>query len=198
MEQKFKVGIYARVSTKDQEPLNQLLELRRYTEARGWTIIEEFVDHGVSGAKDSRPAFNRLMDAARKRKIDLVLVSRLDRLGRSVKHLLATLEEFRSLGVSFCSLAENVATDTSMGRLVLTFIGAIAEFEREIIRERIFSGLARARAQGKKLGRPRVTIDTSRVQNLRGQGLSYREIAREMAISKEAARRVIVVPQNPL
>lgn len=186
-----RVGLYARVSTRDQEPLNQLLELRRYADARGWRVIEEFVDHGVSGAKDQRPALNRLMDAARKRRLDRVLVARFDRFGRSVKHLILALEEFRNIGVEFTSLADNIDTGTPMGRMAFALIAAVAEFERELIRERIHSGLKRARGQGKRLGRPPQTVDTDRVRALRKQGLSLRAIAREMAISKDAAARAL-------
>lgn len=191
VEKGCRVGVYARVSTKDQHPENQLLELRRYAEARGWTVVEELVDHGISGSKDRRPALDRLMDAARKRRIDRVLVARFDRFGRSVKHLILALEEFRTLGVEFTSLHDNVDTGTPMGRMAFALIAAVAEFERELIRERIHAGLNRARVEGKRLGRPPVKIDADRVRELRRQGLSLRQIAREMAISKDAAARAL-------
>jgi DNA invertase Pin-like site-specific DNA recombinase len=155
-------------------------------------VVEVFSDAGVSGAKDHRPALSRLMDAARRRKIDRVMVARLDRLGRSVRHLLLTLEEFRVLGVQLLSLAESMDTATPMGKMVFTLIASVAEFEREIIRERIYAGLRRAKAQGKTLGRPPVGIDTDRVRALRQQGLSLRAIAREMDISKDAAARALL------
>lgn len=186
-----KVGVYARVSRAEQHPENQLRELRLYAEARGWLVVEEFVDHGVSGAKDSRPALNKLMDAVRKRRVDRVLVARFDRFGRSVKHLILALDEFRTLGVEFTSLADNVDTGTPMGRMAFALIAAVAEFERAIITDRIHSGLRRAVAEGKRLGRPRIKIDADRVRALRHQGLSLRQIAREMSISKDAAARAL-------
>lgn len=186
-----RVAIYARVSTKDQEPLNQLLELRKYAHARGWRVAEEFIDHGVSGAKDQRPALNSLMVAARKRKIDVVLVARFDRFARSVRHLVSALEEFRTLGVAFTATGDAIDTTTPTGRMTFHIIAAMAEFERSLIQERIHSGLRRARAQGKVLGRPRVAIDAHRVWELRRRGLSLRAIAREMLISKDAASRAL-------
>lgn len=188
---KERVGIYARVSRAEQHPENQLLELRRYAEARGWVIADEYVDHGVSGALDSRPALNKLMDAVRKRRLDRVLVARFDRFGRSVKHLILALDEFRNLGVQFTSLADNVDTGTPMGRMAFALIAAVAEFERAIITDRIHSGLRRAQAEGKKLGRPKIAIDSGRVKALRGQGLSLRQIAVQMSISKDTAARAL-------
>lgn len=186
-----KIAVYARVSTAEQHPENQLLELRRYAEARGWVVVNEYVDRGVSGAKDNRPALNLLMDAARKRKIDRVLVARFDRFGRSVKHLILALDEFRALGIQFTSLADNVDTGTPMGRMAFALIAAVAEFERALVIDRVHAGLRRARAQGKVLGRPKVLIDTARVLGLRQRGLSLRQIAREMGISKDAAARAL-------
>lgn len=136
------------------------------------------------------------MDAARKRKVDVVLVWKFDRFARSTKHLVAALEEFRDLGVSFVAQEDAIDTTSAAGRLVFVIIAAMAEFERSLTRERIFAGLHRARAQGKKLGRPKVQVDTARVTELREQGLSLRQIARAMAISKEAARRTLL-SRNP-
>lgn len=186
-----RVGLYARVSTRDQHPENQLLELRRYAEARGWAVVEEFVDQGISGAKDRRPALDKLMDAARRRKIDIVLVSRFDRFARSVRHLVAALEEFRALGVAFVADHDSIDTTTPVGKMSFHIIAAMAEFERSLITERIHSGLSRARAQGKVLGRPRNTVDGAQVRSLRQRGLSLRAIAREMTITKDAAARAL-------
>lgn len=186
-----RVGLYARVSTKDQHPENQLLELRHYAEARGWSVAEEFVDHGISGAKDSRPALNRMMLAARKRKIDIVLISRFDRFARSVRHLVTALEEFRTLGVAFIATGDSIDTTTPTGRMTFHIIAAMAEFERSLIQERIYAGLRRARAQGKRLGRPPIPIDVDRVRTLRQEGLSLRAIAREVGISKDAVARAL-------
>src|SRR3954454_1284674 len=145
---------YARVSTLDQEPENQLAEIRSYIAARGWAA-EEYVDRGVSGAKDRRPALDRLLVDARRRRVDVVVVWRLDRLGRNLRHLILLLEELQALGIAFVSLNEGIDATTRAGKLQLHMLGAIAEFERARIAERVKAGLQRARAQGKRLGRPR-------------------------------------------
>src|SRR5437899_4312108 len=152
-----KAAIYARVSTVDQEPENQLQELRRYVGARGWTA-SEYVDRGVSGAKDRRPALDQLLTDARRRRFDVLACWRLDRLGRNLKHLITLLEELQALGVAFVSLAEGIDATTPAGKLQMHILGAIAEFERERIRERVMAGLARVRAAGRRLGRPRTVV----------------------------------------
>ena len=139
-----RAALYARVSTLDQEPENQLQELRRYVEARGWTG-SEYVDHGVSGTKDRRPALDRLVADARRRKVDTVVVWRLDRLGRSLKHLVTLLDELQALGVGFVSLGEGIDLQTPAGRLQLHILAALSEFERARIAERVAAGLARAK-----------------------------------------------------
>lgn len=140
-----RAAIYARVSTLDQEPENQLAELRRYVEARQWTA-QEYVDKGVSGAKDRRPALDQLLKDAKRRRFDVLVCWRLDRLGRNLKHLIALLDDLQALGVSFVSLAEGIDATTPAGRLQMQILGAIAEFERARIAERVMAGLARARA----------------------------------------------------
>jgi DNA invertase Pin-like site-specific DNA recombinase len=145
-------GLYARVSTTDQTFENQLLELRRYVEARGWTAVE-YVDHGVSGAKYRRPALDQLVADVRRHKVQAVVCWRLDRLGRNLRHLVLVLDEWQSRGVAFVTMGEGIDTSTPAGRLVAGVLASIAEFERARIRERIMAGLARARAQGKRLGR---------------------------------------------
>jgi DNA invertase Pin-like site-specific DNA recombinase len=152
-----KAAIYARVSTLDQEPENQLQELRRYLQARGWSAVE-YVDRGVSGAKDRRPALDQVETDARRRRFDVLVCWRLDRLGRNLKHLITLLEELQALGVAFVSLAEGIDATTPAGRLQMHLLGAIAEFERERIRERVLAGLERARREGKRLGRPRASV----------------------------------------
>ena len=154
-----KAAIYARVSTIDQEPENQLQELRRYVAARGWTAVE-YVDRGVSGAKERRPALDEMLAAARRRKVDVVVCWRLDRLGRSLKHLITLLDELQSLGVAFVSLAEGIDATTPAGKLQMHILAAISEFERSRIVERVRAGVARRAAQGKPLVRPRETIST--------------------------------------
>ena len=149
-------AIYARVSTADQTCENQLAELRRYVPARGWTATEH-VDAGVTGAKDSRPALDAMLADVRRRRVDVVVVWRLDRLGRSLRHLVTVLDEMAALGVAFVSLGESLDTTTPAGKLQLHMIAAFSEFERGRIQERVRAGLARVRAQGKRLGRPRST-----------------------------------------
>src|SRR6266487_513544 len=150
-----KAAIYARVSTFDQEPENQLQELRRYVGARGWSAVE-YVDRGVSGARERRPALDQMLGDAKRRTFDVVVCWRLDRLGRNLKHLITLLEDLQALGIAFVSLAEGIDATTPAGKLQMHIWGAIAEFERERIRERVLAGLQRAKAQGKRLGRPRV------------------------------------------
>src|SRR4249920_2161746 len=149
-----RAAIYARVSTLEQTSENQLVEVRRYVELRGWSITE-YVDEGVSGTKDRRPALDQLVRDAKRRRFDVVVCWRLDRLGRNLKHLITLLEDFQALGIAFVSLAEGIDATTPAGRLQMHILGAIAEFERERIRERVRAGLVRARSQGKRLGRPR-------------------------------------------
>jgi DNA invertase Pin-like site-specific DNA recombinase len=179
-------AIYARVSTLDQEPENQLAELRRYAEARGWAV-EEYVDRGVSGSKDRRPALDRLVADARRRRFDVVVVWRLDRLGRNLRHLIMLLEELQSLGVAFVSLAEGIDATTPAGRLQMHLLGAIAEFERGRIVERVNAGIARARAQGKTLGRPRAALPLDRLAMV--EQLSVVEGATALGVSPSTLKR---------
>ena len=146
-----RAAIYARVSTTDQTCENQLLELRRYCEARGWTSTE-YVDAGISGAKDKRPALDALLKDARRRRFDGLVCWRLDRLGRNLRHLVTMLEDLQHVGVAFVSLGEGIDCTTPAGKLQLHILAALAEFERERIRERVLAGLQRARSQGKRLG----------------------------------------------
>jgi len=188
-----RVALYARVSTKNngQDPETQLIALREYAGHRGMTIIDEYVDIGISGVKDRRPELDRMMTDARRRRFDVVLVARFDRFARSTKHLVLALEEFNALGIDFVSLNESIDTLTAMGKMIVTVIGAVAELERSLIRERVMMGLERARRQGKRLGRRRVVVDRERVALLRAHGLSLREIARQMNVSKDKVARSI-------
>jgi DNA invertase Pin-like site-specific DNA recombinase len=180
-----RAAIYARVSTIDQEPENQLQELRRYIEARGWTG-SEFVDRGVSGAKEKRPALDALLKDAKRRRFDVVVCWRLDRLGRNLRHLVTMLEDLHSIGVAFVSLGEGIDCTTPAGKLQLHILAALAEFERERIRERVLAGLQRARAQGKRLGRPRL-----RPAGVEVPGGSVRAAAEAWGVSKSTAARWI-------
>jgi len=184
-------AIYARVSTFDQEPENQLAELRRYARARGWTTAE-YIDKGVSGAKGRRPALDQLLADARRRRFDVLAVWRLDQLGRNLRHLITLLEELAALGIAFVSLNEGIDATTPAGKLQMHILGAIAEFERERIRERVLAGLARARTQGTRLGRPRKAPPMIVVP-----GGSVREAARVWGVSKSTAARWINAGRLP-
>lgn len=186
-----KVGLYGRVSTTDQTTENQLRDLRQYARDRGWEIHDEYVDHGLSGAKSSRPALDHMMDDARKKRFDLVVVWRFDRFARSVKHLVLALEELRGLGIGFVSYQENVDTSSPLGQAIFTIIAAMAELERNIIIERVHAGLRRARAQGKKIGRPKAEVDLPTVKRLYTAGKSVRSIAHATGLSKSAIHRLI-------
>jgi DNA invertase Pin-like site-specific DNA recombinase len=194
-----RVAVYARVSTTTQDPETQLRELRTYVERRGWSLTEEFVDHGVSGAKESRPALDRLLRAARQRKLDVILVWALDRFGRSLRHLVTVIDELGALGVGFVAFTQGVDTTTSnpAGLLTLQVLGAVAEFERAMIRERVRAGVAKARAQGKHLGRPRKEIRPERVHHLRAQGMSLRAVGKHLGVSKNLVARVLAEHPPP-
>ena len=169
-----KIAIYARVSTSNgQDPETQLLALREYAKARKLEVFSEYVDV-ISGSTDSRPALNKMMQDAKRRRIDAVVVWKFDRFARSTSHLITALETFNALGVDFISLSESVDTSTPMGKMVFTVLGAVAELERSLIRERVILGLQRAKAQGKQLGRPRVPIDVERLGELHGADVDPR------------------------
>jgi len=180
-----RVAIYARVSTTNhgQDASLQTRELQQFAEARGWQVAGEYVDAGVSGSKDSRPELNRLMADAKQRRFDAVCVWKLDRFGRSLRHLVNALADLESLGLSFISLKDNLDLSTPSGRLMFQMIGAMAEFERALIQERVRAGLRNARAKGKRLGRPRAIVDATRIASLRAQGLSWPQIARRLGLS---------------
>src|SRR5688572_4416566 len=182
-----RVAIYARVSTtQGQTCESQLLELRRYVQARGWTA-KEYVDEGVSGAKDRRPALDAMLNDAKRRRFDVVVCWRLDRLGRNLKHLITLLEELQALGISFVSLAEGIDATTPAGKLQMHILGAIAEFERERIRERVLAGLQRARRQGTKLGRRRRRISDADLDGV--SGLSVRDAAKALGVPPSRVHR---------
>jgi len=180
-----RTALYARVSTakNGQSPEMQLRELREYCERRGFTVTGEYVDTGICRAKDRRPELDRLMVDAHKRRFDVVAVWKFDRFARSVSHLLRALDTFRVLGIEFVSLSESLDTATPAGRMVFTVLGAVAELERSLIAERMRAGLRNAKAKGRKLGRPRVAVDTARIACLRSQGRSWPQIASEMGLS---------------
>jgi DNA invertase Pin-like site-specific DNA recombinase len=179
-------AIYARVSTYEQDPENQLQELRRYVDSRGWSATE-YIDTGVSGTKDRRPALDRLVVDGRRRRFDVLVVWRLDRLGRNLKHLVVLLEEVEALGIAFVSLGEGLDCTTAAGRLQLHVLAALAEFERARIAERVRAGLARVRAAGRRLGRPASKLAVADVH--RTAHLSVRDAAAELNVSRSVVHR---------
>jgi len=181
-----------RVSTKGhgQNTDTQALALREYAERRGFEIIGEYRDEGISGSKDSRPALDRLMKDARARRFDVVIVARFDRFARSVSHLLRALEEFSHLGIDFVSLSESIDTSTPMGKMIFTVLGAVAELERNLIKERVHMGISRARKQGKSLGRPKRIFDREKACEML-QRMSVREVARQLGVSRGVVERAM-------
>jgi DNA invertase Pin-like site-specific DNA recombinase len=167
----------------------QLRELREHAQRRGWEISCEYVDEGISGAKDRRPALDRLMADAHRRKFDVVAVWKFDRFARSVTHLLRALDTFRVLGVDFVSLSEALDTATPAGRMTFTVLGAVAELERSLIAERVKAGIRNARFRGVRLGRPKVVADVPTIRRLRGQDRSWRSIGRELGMAAETAKK---------
>ena len=202
-----KVAVYARVSTVDQTAENQLLELRRYVAARGWSAVE-YVDEGVSGAKDRRPALDQLVADVRAHRVQAVVCWRLDRLGRNLRHLVMLLDDWHSRGVAFVTLGEGIDTSTPAGRLVAGVLGSIAEFERARIQERVRAGLARVRAQGRRLGRKPCAVSDDQFAAVGSfstrhaaerLGVSHTVVARWRAVNKtcpEAVTETLVFPAS--
>jgi DNA invertase Pin-like site-specific DNA recombinase len=188
-KEQLKIAIYARVSTKNgQDPEMQLRELREYIRNRRWKIAGEYVDRGISGASDSRPALNRLMADANRRRFDVVVVWKFDRFARSVSHLLRALETFRALGIEFVSLSENIDTSTPTGKMIFTVLASVAELERSLIGERVRAGLRNAKAQGTRLGRPPLkdltALEMQRLRRERRRSrISFKELAEKYGIS---------------
>src|SRR5437879_930754 len=187
-----RVAIYARVSTTNhgQDVNLQTRDLEQFAQARGWLRVDSYLDIGISGAKDKRPELDRLMADAKRRKFDVVLVWKLDRFARSLRHLVNALAEFESLGIAFVSLSDNLDLSTASGRLMFNIIGAIAEFERELIRERVKAGMRNAKAKGTRIGRPRANVDAGQIAQLRAQGLSWKKIAKAMGLGVGTLYRV--------
>jgi DNA invertase Pin-like site-specific DNA recombinase len=187
-----RVAIYARVSTLTAQSVErQIRDLRELAKHRDFEAVKEYCDEGVSGSRESRPALDALLLDARRGKFDAVLVWKLDRLGRSLVHLVRLLTDLRALGVELISFSEGLDFTTTTGKLLYQVISAFAEFERDCIRERVRAGLRNARAKGQRLGRPKVLVDVSRIAVLRGQGRSWREITAETGTSKGTAQRAL-------
>jgi DNA invertase Pin-like site-specific DNA recombinase len=189
-----RVALYARVSTDQQTSKNQLRELRAVAERMGWVVVEEYVDHGLSGAKDrdQRPAFDRMLTAAVRREFDVLAAWSVDRLGRSLQHLVRFLDEIHSKRVDLYLHQQGIDTTTPAGKALFQMCGVFAEFERSMIQERVKAGLARARAQGKVLGRPRVheKIEAT-VRALRAKGRGIHAIAKEAGLGVGTVQRII-------
>jgi len=184
-----KVALYARVSTLNgQHPEMQLSELREYASRRGWQVSGEYVDEGVSGSKESRPALNRLMADAHRRRFDIVACWKVDRFGRSLKHLVNALADLDAYGVAFVSLRDNLDLSTPAGRLMFQIIGAMAEFERALTQERVCSGLQNAVRNGKQLGRPRRVVDRDSILAMKSEGASLRDIANKLGVGYGTVR----------
>lgn len=184
--------LYSRVSTLDkgQNPEVQMSELRRFCLSRGWENTNEISDIGYSGGTDQRPGLKKLLILARSRQIDVVICTKLDRMARSLKHLVSLLDEFNSLGIIFISVHDQIDLSTASGRLMVHIIGAFSEFERALIRERTMAGLAFAKSKGTKLGRPKKRDDVA-ILALRRQGLTYSQIQKKLRISRPAIGRAL-------
>src|SRR6266851_9688799 len=186
-----RVAIYARVSTTDQTCDNQLRGLRDYCRARGWTDVREFIDTGISGTKERRPALDRMMVEVKAKRVDVVVVAAFDRFGRSVRHLVEALELFGHLGVEFISLRKQVDTGSALGQAIFTIIAAIAQLERSLIVERVKAGLRRARAEGKRLGRPRLRVDVRHLERIVERGLPVRAASKLLGVSPSSYLRLV-------
>ncbi|MBF0467061.1 MAG: recombinase family protein [Nitrospirae bacterium] len=188
-----KVAVYGRVSTTDkgQDVGMQIRELKVFADNRGWEVLE-YVDNGISGLKEKRPAFDKLMADARDGRFQVVLVWKMDRLARSLRHLLNTLNELQMLGIAFVSLKENIDFTSSVGKLMTHILGAFAQFERDIIAERVKSGIANARSKGRQIGRtPKAHSDFDKIIELSGQGLSERKIGKVLNLAPSTVYSVI-------
>ena len=194
-----RAAVYARVSTTNhgQDVNMQLRELREFCERRGLEIAGEYTE-SASGAKDSRPELNRLMADAKQRRFDAVCVWKLDRFGRSLRHLVNALADLESLGISFISIKDNLDLGTPSGRLMFQIIGAMAEFERALIQERVRAGLRNAKAKGKHVGRPRLVLDGSQITRLRSQGLSWLTIGKRLGVGEGTVRRIALASAKTL
>ena len=181
--------LYSRVSTlhHGQDPEVQSREIREYCQRRGWSLVGEYVDAGISGSKERRPQLDRLIADAHKRKFDVVIVWKFDRFARSVSHLLRALENFRALGIEFVSLSEQIDTSTPTGKMIFTVLGAVAELERSLIAERVRAGLRNARAKGKRLGRPTKQVNAAQIAALRAQGVPWRRIGAQLGVCAATA-----------
>jgi DNA invertase Pin-like site-specific DNA recombinase len=186
-----KAAIYCRVSTTAGQSVEmQLRDLRQLAEQRGFEIVGEYCDEGVSGSCDSRPQLDRMLSDAQRGKFQAILIWRLDRLGRSLQHLVRLFENFRAWNVALISFGEGLDFSTSMGKLFYQLSGAFAEFERDCIRDRVKAGMRNARAKGRHIGRPRAVVDAARIGQLSAQGTPWAKIGRTVGVSARTVKRI--------
>jgi DNA invertase Pin-like site-specific DNA recombinase len=190
-----RVALYLRVSTLDQHPETQVLDLRQLAVQRGFEIVAEYQDK-ISGVKARRPGLDQLMADARRGQFDIVLVWAFDRLARSVRHLLEVLDELNHLGIEFISFRENIDTGGPLGRALITIIGAVAELERNLIIERVRAGMRRARLEGQRIGRPRLRVDRDALVRDRSHGQSLSQLAKAYGVSRATVARMLQ-SENP-
>lgn len=186
-----RAALYARVSTIDQHPETQLGELRQFAAQRGFQIVGEYTDHGFSGTRARRPELDRMMDDGRRHKFDVLLVWSCDRLARSTKHLLQTIDELNGMGIQFLSQREAIDTEGPLGRAILIIVSAMAELERSIIIERVKAGMRRARLEGRQIGRSRLDVDRAQVITDRRSGMSLTQVAKKHGISRASVCRLM-------
>jgi DNA invertase Pin-like site-specific DNA recombinase len=186
-----RAALYMRVSTLDQHPENQLNELRQFAGQRGFEVVEEYTDHGISGAKARRPALDRMLKDANRRRFDVVVVWACDRLARSTKHFLQVLDELNDLGIQFLSQRESIDTDGALGRAIVIIISAIAELERSLIVERVRAGMRRAKLEGRRIGRTPLDVDRAAIVRDRLSGLSLTRVAKKHAVSRATVCRLV-------
>jgi DNA invertase Pin-like site-specific DNA recombinase len=192
-----RAAIYCRVSTTEQTVENQRLAIEQYCKLQNWKVVKIYEDVGVSGAQDRREGLDGLKTDVSLNRFDVVIVWKFDRLARSTAHLLEVLSLLQRYGVDFVSVTEAVDSSTAAGKMVLTFLGAIGEFERSLIRERVVCGLARARTNGTKLGRPRVFFDFQRAIQLRDSGLGYKQVAKALGVPRTTLHRYMkAIPKS--
>jgi len=186
-----RAALYMRVSTVDQNPETQGLELRAFAKQRGYEIVREYVDHGVSGTKARRPALDKMLSEAPRHGFDVVLVWATDRMARSTKHFLDVLDELNGLGIRFVSQREAIDTDGPLGRAIIVIISAIAELERSIIVERVRAGMRRAKLEGRRIGRTPLDVDRVALVRDRLAGMSLTNVAKNYGISRASVVRFV-------
>ncbi len=186
-----RAALYVRVSTVDQHPETQLHDLRQFAAQRGLQIVQEYVDHGICGARARRPALDKMMDDARRHKFDVLMVWACDRLARSTKHLLQTLDELNGFGIQFLSQREAIDTEGPLGRAIIVIVSAMAELERCIIIERVRAGMRRAKLEGRRIGREPLQVNLAALLRDRERGLSLNQLAKAHGISKASVCRVL-------